>query len=153
MRGINIAEQCHVVNILAPRDVDTVATPKVFSLKNYSHASIILSLGVTGAACTVTVEECDNFTPTTHTPIPFSYYANTTAAGDTHGARTDVAAAGFATSLNDVIFYVIEIDAAQLDAGFPNLQLVLSDPAAVTFGCAIAILSGARYGGQVTAIV
>ena len=154
MKGINIAEQCHLVNILPGRDVDTVATPEVFSMRNASHVSIIFQLGVTGAAVTVTVEACDNFTPSNVSAIGFSYYSETTAAGDTiGGTRTTVASTGFATSTNDGIFYIIEIDAAELPDGYPCLQLKLSDPAAATFGSAIAILSGMRYGSSGTQIV
>jgi len=154
MKGINIAEQCHLVNILPPRDGDTVQTPEVFSLRGASHVSIILQLGVTGAATTVTVEACDNFTPSNVSAIAFSYYSETTAAGDTiGGTRTTVASTGFATSVNDGVFYVIEIDASELPDGYPALQLKLSDPAAATFVSAIAILSGNRHGAAGTQIV
>jgi hypothetical protein len=152
MKGINIAEQCHVVNILGPRDADTVATPEVFSMRQAGHVSIILGLGVTGAAITVTVEACDNFTPSTTSAIAFSYYPQTTATGDVIGARTAATTSGFATTTNDVVFYVIEIDASELPAGFPCLQLKLSDPGAATFAYAVALLSGNRYGVSPTAI-
>ena len=152
MKGINIAEQLHIVNILPPHDANTVATPEVLSLSKYNHASIILQLGVTGAAMTLTVEECDDFTPTTSTAIAFNYYACTTANGDTLGARTAATSAGISTSTNNDIFYVIEIDAAELTAGFGNVRIVLSDPAAATYTSAVAILSGPRYGGSRTAI-
>ena len=146
MRGCTIAEECHVVNILPPIDINGAArTGDIFSLKNYTHATILLTLGVTGAASTVTVKECDDFTPTTATAIAFSYYAETTAAGDTLGARTAATTAGFATSTNDSVTYVIEIDAAQLSDGYPCIQLLLSDPSAATLASAVAILSGARY--------
>ena len=147
-KGLNIAECCHLVNILPPRDEDTVQTPEVFSMANHSHVSIIIQLGVTGAASTVTVLACDNFTPSNTSAIAFSYYAEATASGDTLGARTTVSSAGFATSTNDGVMYVIEIDAAELPAGYPNLELVFSDPGTATFISAVAILSGARYGGD-----
>lgn len=151
MKGITLAEVGHIVNILPPRDTDTLATPEVFSLKGHAHATIILQLGVTGAATTVTVEACDDFVPTNVQAIAFNYYAETTAAGDTLGGRTAATTSGFATSTNDNIFYVIEVDAAELPAGYPNLQLKLSDPGAITFASAVAILTGARYGGDQSA--
>lgn len=152
MKGINIAECTHVVNILPPHDSNTTATPEVFSMASAAHASIILQLGVTGAAVTVTVEACDNFTPSNTSAIGFSYYAETTAAGDTFGDRTTVANTGFATSTNDTIMYCIEIDAAELPAGYPNLRVVFSDPGATTLANAVAILSGLRHGAGPTAI-
>lgn len=152
MKGINLAECTHIVNILPPHDANTVATPEVFSMKGASHVSIILSLGVTGAAVTVTLEACDDFTPTTTSAIAFSYYAETGVAGDTIASRTAATSSGFATSTNDNIYYVIEVDAAELPAGFPCLQLKLSDPAATTYASAIAVLSGNRFGAAATAI-
>lgn len=145
MRGINLAEQGHIVNLLPPHDADTVATPEVFSMKNYARANIILQLGVTGAATTVTVEACDNFTPSNATAIPFAVYKEETAAGDTLATREEIAAAGFATSTNDNVMYVIDVAASSLPDGRPNLQLKVSDPAAATFVSAVAILTGARY--------
>ena len=61
-----IPNEGHVVNILAPVDINGGAVSSdVFSMENYAHVDIIIQLGVTGAASTVTVEECDDFTPTT----------------------------------------------------------------------------------------
>jgi hypothetical protein len=140
----------HVVQILAPVDINGGASSDVFSLENYAHVDIVIGLGVTGAASTVTVKECDDFTPTTSTAIAFSYYAETTATGDTLAARAAATTAGFATSTNDGVFYVISIDAKELTAGYPALQVVFSDPSASTFVGAFAILSGARFGRYTT---
>ena len=148
-RGCVIAECCHEVNILPPQDVAAGVSSDVFSMKNHSHVSIIVTAGSTNAdAGNITIEECDDFTPTNDTAIDFSYYAETTAAGDTLGARTAAAAAtGIDVSANDNIMYIIEIDAAQLSAGYPNLILKWSACGGATIASAVAILSGARYGG------
>lgn len=156
MKGFNVAELGHVVNIIPPVDINGgVVNSDVFSLGLYARCSIIVTLGVTGAASTITVEECDDFVPTTTTAIAFARYSEETAAGDTLGARTATAAAGFATSANDSIMYVIDIVASELTDGRPNLRIVCSDPAAATLLSAIAVLSGARYqqDGTPTAIV
>lgn len=152
MLGTTIAEQFHVVNILPPVSITGAVTSDVFSMKNYSHCTIIVQAGVTNAdAGFVTIEECDDFVPTTDTAIAFSYYAEETAAGDTLGARTAaVAATGIDISANDSIFYVIEIEASQLSAGFPNLYLKWSAPGGATLVSAVAILSGAKYGGTLS---
>ncbi len=146
MKGFNVAEQGHVVNIIAPVDINGgVVNSDVFSLGKYARCQIIVTLGVTGAASTVTVEECDDFVPTATTAIAFARYSEETAAGDTLSTRTAIAAAGFATSTNNSILYVIDIVASELTDGRPNLRIVLSDPAAATLASAIAILSGSRY--------
>lgn len=152
MKGFVIGEAGHVVLALAPIDINGGAVSSdVWSMENYSHCSILIALGVTGAASTVTVEECDNFTPTTHPAIAFSYYAETTDAGDTLGVRTAAAVGGFSTSTNDNVFYVIEVDGSQLSDGYPNLRVSMSDPGAGTLVCVIVILSGPRYAEEQSA--
>lgn len=148
MKGITLAEECHIVNALPPVDINGGKYTDVWSMENHSHATIIVQMGVTGAASTITVEQCDDFTPTTSAAIAFSYYAETTAAGDTLGARTSATTAGFASSTNDNIFYVIEVDAAQLSAGYPCLRVAFSNPGVSTLANVCVILSGSRYAGD-----
>jgi hypothetical protein len=147
---MNLAECCHVVNILPPQSINGAVTSDVFSLKNWDHASIIVTCGATDAdAGNITIEECDDFTPTNDTAIDFRYYAETTAGGDTLGAKqTAEAATGIDVSGNDNITYVIEIDSAQLSDGYPNLILKWSAPGGVTLVSAVAILSRSRYAGD-----
>jgi len=146
MSYFNVANEGHVVNIIAPIDINGAgASSDVFSMEGYSHVDVIVQLGVTGAATTITVKECDDFTPTNSTAIAFNYYAEATAGGDTLGALTAATTSGFAASTNDGVFYVIEIDAAQLSAGYPCLQVLASDPSAATLLSAVAVLSGGRY--------
>ena len=146
MQGYNIAEMGHVVNILPPVDVNGGKNSDVFSMKNYGHATIILQIGVSAAVPVVTVEECDDFVPTNTTAIAFNVYKEETAAGDTLGARVANAAAGLTPSLNNDIFYVIEVDARELTDGRDTLRLVLADPSGSCIASAVAILSGSRYG-------
>lgn len=141
------AEEGHVVQAVAPVDINGGVSSDVFSMKGHQHASIMLGLGVTFGAATVTVEACDDFTPTTTEAIPFAYYAEETDGGDTLGARQAATAAGFATTPNDNAFYVIEVDAAELPEDKPNLRVVVSDPGGVTIATILVVLSGARYGG------
>ena len=150
-KGFVLAEMGHVVLATAPIDITAGGTSDVWSMGDYGHASIIVALGVTGAASTITVEECDNFTPTTHPAIAFAYYAEATAGGDTLGTRTAATTAGFATSTNDGVFYVIEVDAAQLADGFPNMRLSFSAPSATTLASITVILSGSRYAQEASA--
>lgn len=153
MKGINIAEFFHVVNILPPVDAnDAAANSDVFSMKNFAHATIIVQCGVSaGAVPTITIEECDDFTPSNSTAIAFKAYKEETAAGDTLGARTAVASTGLAMGTDNGIMYVIEIDAAELSAGYENLRVCFTDPGASALISAVAILSGPRYAGDQSA--
>ena len=146
--GVNIAEECHVVQVRYPIDVDTLAgaAMRIVNTRLYGHATFILQLGVTGAATTITLAEDANATPAGGTPIDFAYYVEDTASGDVLSARTmTAAAAGFATSVNDNITYVIEVDCNQMTDGFHYLELRQSDPGAATTCACVCILSGARY--------
>ena len=50
------AQEGHIVNICPPIDLnDAAKTCDAFSMANWDHASIVIQLGVTGAASTVTV--------------------------------------------------------------------------------------------------
>jgi hypothetical protein len=55
-KGFVLAEEGHVVQALAPVDCNGGKSSDIWSMANYSHASIVLLLGVTGGATTVTVE-------------------------------------------------------------------------------------------------
>jgi hypothetical protein len=146
--GINIAEECHIDVIRYPIDVDTLAGAAcaIVNTGLYGHVTFIIALGVTGAATTITLAEDANATPGGGTPIDFAYYSCTVDSSDVLGARQfTAAAAGFATSANDNVFYVIEVDCNQMTDGFHYLELRQSDPGAQTFGCVIAIMSGMRY--------
>ena len=145
-KGMVLAEEAHDVLAVAPIDINGgVTNSDVWSMAEAGHASILVAFGVTGAAVTITVEECDDFTPTNSTAIAFAYYAEETAGGDTLGTRQAATTAGITGSTNDGIFYRIEIDASQLTDGRPNLRVVLSDPSAATLATVVVTLTGIRY--------
>lgn len=148
-KGFYVPQDGHVVNILPPQDINGSAqNSDVFSMRDHAHVDIILVLGTSGAASTVTIEECDDFTPSNSTAIAFTYYQEETAAGDTLSGEQAATTSGFATSTNNNIIYIISIDASQLSDGFPCLRLAMSDPSASTIVAAVAVLSGARYAGD-----
>lgn len=149
MAGINIAEECHVVNATPPIDINgAAATSDYWSMENYAHASIICTFGVTGAASAITVEESDDLSGSNTTAITFDFYAEETAAGDTLTRGT--AAASITTSTNNSITYVIEVDAAELTDGYPCMCVKAADPSAATLYSAVVILSGPRYADATT---
>ena len=136
----------HFVLGVAPVDIDAGAqTSDAFSMENWSHATIIIALGVTGAASTVTVKENTAADGSGATAIAFNYYGEATAAGDTLGASTSASASGFATATTDGIFYVIELSAEELSDGYPWVTVHMSDPGAATFASINVVLSGGRY--------
>jgi len=147
MQGMNIAEMGHVVNVLPPKDVSGGATGDRFTMKNYGHATIIVQIGVTDeATATILVKEATAETGGTATAIGFNYYAETTADGDTLGAKTVATTAGIAVSPNNNIFYVIEIDARELSDGSPWIEVSITDVStSANLASIVAVLSGSRF--------
>lgn len=151
-RGFTVAEHGHVVNLKPPIDISGGEDCDVFSMENYSHASIIIQVGVSAAAFTkIIVNECTDFSATGATAIAHTIYKEETAAGDTLGAGVAVAAAGTTPSANDNIMYVIELDDAQLSDGYQFVQVQLTNGVNAVLASAVAVLSGARYGSAQSA--
>lgn len=154
MLGINHGEQCHTVLALGPIDIDSSQASVWARFGDHTHLSALIALGVTGAASTITVEAATDVSGTNNETIAFKYYPMVTASGDVGPlVRTAAAAAGFATSLNNGVWYWLEIDAEQLPKHTDGtvksyIRVIPSDPAAATFGCLVYIFSGGRFAGQ-----
>ena len=151
MSYFNAAQEGHVVSVLSPVDINGGSTSESFHMANWSHASIIIMGGVSAGASTVTVSENTDASQSGTTAIAFNYAAETTAAGDTLGALTACSSSGFATSTNNGIIYVIEIDAAQLSAGYEWITVHFSNPSASNIAGVVAVLSGGRYASDQSA--
>ncbi|HYH39908.1 MAG TPA: hypothetical protein VD860_16930 [Azospirillum sp.] len=149
MQGMNIAECCHVVNVLPPVDLSGGATGDRFSMANWGHASVIVSLGITSVAPTaILVKECNAASGGTATAIAFSYYKQETADGDVLSTKQSATASGFAPSANNNIFYVIELDARQLSDGYEWVEVSATcESGQSVLGSIVAVLSGGRYQG------
>ena len=148
MRGSPIAEIGHVVHLVPAIDITGGVTGDVFSMKHYSHATILVGVGVSAAAFTkIIVNSVDDAAGNNPAAMPFALYPQETSAGDTLGALEAVAAAGKTPSANDDIFYVIEINAEELPDGQDWVQLSLTNGVNAVQASAWAILTGARYGG------
>jgi len=103
----------------------------VVSMKISQRTYFIIHKGVgTTGTSTITVNACDNFTPSNRTAIPFRYRAITT--GDTEGAVMQATAAGFDLTAGSSQVYVVEVDDRDLPEGYPNVELtaveVVNDP-------------------------
>lgn len=138
----------HVVNALSPAAdafAGTVVTD-VINLKNWQHVSFLVQCGA-GAVGTavITVEACNDTTPTNTEAIPFTYQE--CVSGDTFSEVKQAEASGFTTAAAANKMYKIEVDAQALaKSGYSYVRLksveVVDDPVA---GGIIAILSGGRY--------
>ena len=145
-KGFYSAQEGHWVSALAPVDITGGKFSDVWSMKKHAHASIYIPVGVSAAAFTkIILNACDDFVPTTRTAIPFTLFSEETAAGDTLAAKEAVLAAGKTPSANDGIMYIIEIDAADLPDGSPNLEVSLTNGVNSVIAAVGVLLTGARY--------
>ena len=149
--GIVLAEEGHFVTLIAANDQGAATSSEVFSMENWSHATILCVKGG-GSAVTVTLENCTAFSGAGHATMDFSYYAENTASGDTLGARTAATTAGVALSTNTGTMLIIEVDADELPDGSPFLR-VKHDTVANSDISITAILSGGRYQQGITSTV
>lgn len=150
MKGLVLAEQAHIENILPAVDITGGKTAQAFSMRNHGHASILLIVGVSAAAFTkIILNQCTDVSGTGAVPIPFYLYKQETAGAnqDVVGSRSQVLATGYTPSANDNIFYCIELDASELSDGFAYVQLQLTNGANSVIATALAILSGPRFSG------
>ena len=151
MKGFVTAEHGHVVNALSPVDINGGAkTSDYFSLKNYHHVSIIISMGVVTGDTKITMwESADNGGVSKNLRI-FDYYEEKAVAGDTFTTRKSVtvAATGFQTGTNNNTTFVIELDASELTDGYPYIAILTDGAATVTMISVAAVFSGARHAGD-----
>lgn len=160
MNPYNLPEEMHLLNcagsgfIAANEDIfaGDPATD-VISLENWFGIVffILKNAGATGTA-TVTVESCDDVTPTTPTAVAFRLKVMTTI--DTYVAWAATAAAGTATTAGANQTYLAWVNADELSGSdkFVRMQLteVVNNPVDGAVGC---MLFGPRYAEDVPATV
>lgn len=151
-----LVEDRHYVAGLVPV-ADCFAGTKatdVVSMAEWGHAEFLILKGAETTGTTViTVEACDDFTPSTQVAIPFKY--RTCSSGDTWSAVTDAEATGFTTAAAANVMYRVEVDSdaiAKAAPTYPNLRLKAVESANDPVTAAVLIvLSQPRYGNAVNA--
>lgn len=147
---MNLSECVHLVKGLDPVADAFAGTVRsdVVKLSEYGHVTFIIfcGVGVTGTSV-VTVNACPDATPSVRSAIPFHYREITS--GDTPGALTAAAAAGFTTTAGSSKIVEVEVDAQALaqdgnDYEWVELTLTESVDSPVLGGILIA-LSEPRY--------
>lgn len=161
MAGINIAEKCHVVNMLPAVSISGGKTTLNVSMARAAHLSILLSFGVRGAAnpTSVIVNQCTDATGANATAMPFRYYLqgvggsgqDVFTAGPTFVAATGITT--FPTSVANLVL-CIEIDSQEVEpiaatvgssTEYPVIQVAIADSGNTTYASVLGILSGLRY--------
>lgn len=117
----------------------------VISMKKNKKVLFLIacSAGATGTA-TITVESCDDVTPTTATAVPFKYWECTTP--DIWSDMKTATAAGFATTAGADSMYAVEIDASELSGTDAFVRMQCTELVDSPVDGAIVALAGAlRY--------
>jgi hypothetical protein len=149
-QGIHPVHCCKAANIAANEDIfNGDPASDVLDLSKYGNVMflIVKSTGATGTA-TVTVESCDDATPSTATAVPFKYWTNTT--GDTWSDMKSATASGFTTTAGADQMYAIEISAEALSTTDQHVRLQLTEVVdSPCDGAVLAIAGNPRYAGEV----
>ena len=149
--GFALAEQGHVVQSHYPQSGAAAATINgdVMSMKNHVRAEFHVALGATDSTAPdglLTVEACDDFTPSNVVAIPFRLYKDEVGSKDVLDAGTEILAAGYAIKDVANITYLVQVLDEHLPEGKPNVRLVikLCSGGTVTEVSAVANLTGSR---------
>jgi hypothetical protein len=142
-------DKIRVVQLTTPVDTGTTTVNSdVIGTKELIGIKFVLSMGtITGDTVVVTVEECDDTTPSNQTAIAFNYRLGAAVGTDTDGAVTAATTAGVTiAATDDDKVLTISVDPAALTADFPYLRVV-ADPGGSASACEIAIIAVAwpRY--------
>lgn len=128
----------------------------VYSMRGHGRILFVMYVGVgTTGTSTITVNACDDVTPSNRSAIPFWY--RQILSGDTDSAITRAATSGFTTTAGSSKIVLVEADAKDMAAsgyGFIECTMVESAASAVLGGI-LAILDGkpGRYDEDVNATV
>jgi len=129
---MNILEQFHWTSGLVP-EADAFAggvTTDVVECRSAAGALFLIFRGdSTGGTATgvVTINACDDVTPSNTTAIPFHYRSSTTF--DTWGAWTAATATGFTMPTGDNQMHQVWVSAADLAAnGYGYVQMAITEP-------------------------
>jgi hypothetical protein len=143
----------HVVNALLPlpNAFGGTVTTAVINMKNWNHVSFVVQCG-TGAVGTarITVEACDNTTPSNPVAIPFYYQE--CIASDVFGPIIKTAdVTGFLTSAANNKVYKVEVDGSMISSvgyGYVRLKSI-EQTVGVINGSVVAILTEGRFASEV----
>lgn len=133
---LSLLETAKFVKGLAPAADrwNTNPATDVVSMRNHNRVLFVAhQQGGTTGTVTFTVQACDDAAASNPVAIPFAYRVGADGAGaggDALGARTEAAAAGFASTANSDRLYLIEVEANELTAS--SRSFVYSAPSLST---------------------
>lgn len=130
-------EQVHAVLLTAPVNTASTATANNSDVINAGKCQSVQFLvpfgAITGDSTVVTVQECDDTTPSNSTAIAFSYRLGSAVGTDSSGTRTAATSSGVTvTDSDDNKLLIIDVDPASLTDGYPYLRVVVDPGASIS---------------------
>lgn len=115
----------------------------VVNMRHFEKACFIVCAVATTGQATLTIEACDNVTPSNTEAIPFKYRKTPSATSDATTAVAAATAAGITTDTSATKVYYLEIEAADLPEGKPFVRLKTNEEVdAAVVGSVLIALSG-----------
>lgn len=140
-----LTEQYQIVTGLAPA-ADRFNGSPATDVVNTKYADKVTFLiehsGGTSGYATLTVEECDNVTPSNTKAIAFNYRKKTTGASAAWGDITAATTSGVATTAAGDQIIEIQVDPAALTAGYPYVRLKCTETVDDPVNGAVQIILG-----------
>ncbi len=144
MRAIDLI---HAVPVLEPQSTTSALETDVVGLKEYHSIKFLVMVGAIAADVTITVEECDDTTPTSDTAIAFKYRKSAAIGTDTMGSWATAEDTGVVLddASDDDKMVEILVDGAELSADRPYVRVVLTPGGASACLVAVVAVLEPRY--------
>ncbi len=149
MGKLNLAQDIHIVPLLAPAQYTTTQTTGHINMKLYEKVEFIVTLGaIAGDAFVITLTQSAVTAGSSSTAIA-AYYRLTAAAGtDTMGATTALTTSGFTTinGTHENMVVIIDADSSLMStASTPYLGLTITDNATADVFMSVVALCWPKY--------
>lgn len=125
MRAI---DSIHVVPVLAPVSTTSAKQTDVVLLNKYHAVKFLVPVGALAVDLTITVEECDDVTPSNYTPIVFRYRKSAAVGTDLIGSWAAAETTGVVltgTTHNNQMVEIL-VEGLELGDGYPGVRVVLT---------------------------
>lgn len=133
----------HIVHCISPVDTTSNAAngDVVHAAEAHEVEFLVLFGTITGDDAVVTVEECDDTTPSNSSAIAFNYQKGAALGTDTMGAVTAATTSGVTMSATDDDKILrCYVDPATLSSGYPYLRVVVT-PGGSMSACEVAAVA------------
>ncbi len=149
MGKMNVAQDIHIVPLLAPAQYSTTQTCGHINMKQYEKVEFIVNMGAIGGDAFVMVVGQSAVTAGSSTTAIAARYRLTAAAGtDTMGATTALTTSGFTTinGTHENMTVIIDVDSSDMTTeSLPYVGLTITDNASADVFMSVTALCWPKY--------